>query len=52
MLLERGILVADETANTGLLRWVKRDAPIAVPSTIEDLILARIDGCRPTSDER
>ncbi len=41
MLIERGIVVADETS--GLLRWVKRDAPIAVPSTIEDLILARID---------
>ncbi len=40
-LIERGIVVAD--ADTGLLRWVKRDAPIHVPSTVEDLILTRID---------
>jgi predicted ATPase/tRNA A-37 threonylcarbamoyl transferase component Bud32 len=45
-LVERGILVADpETGDhPGLLRWVKRDAPIHVPSTVEDLILTRIDG--------
>jgi serine/threonine protein kinase/predicted ATPase len=41
MLIERGVLIADEGSDR--LRWVKRDAPIAVPSTIEDLILARID---------
>ena len=40
-LVERGILVADgdDGEYPGLLRWVKRDAPIHVPSTIEDLIL-------------
>ena len=38
-LIERGILVADadDGEYPGLLRWVKRDAPIHVPSTIEDL---------------
>jgi len=44
-LTERGILVADSDDGEypGQLRWVKRDAPILVPSTIEDLILTRID---------
>jgi serine/threonine protein kinase/predicted ATPase len=44
-LTERGILVADrdDQEHPGLLRWVKRDAPIDVPSTIEDLIVSRID---------
>ncbi len=44
-LLERGIVVADgdDGEMPGLLRWVKRDAPIQVPSTVEDLILTRID---------
>ncbi len=44
-LVERGILVADGDTGEfpGLLRWVRRDAPIHVPSTIEDLILTRID---------
>jgi predicted ATPase len=44
-LIERGILVADSDDGEypGLLRWVKRDAPIHVPSTVEDLLLARID---------
>src|SRR4029079_9655355 len=45
-LIERGILVADgeDGEAPGLLRWVKRDAPIHVPSTVEDLLLTRIDG--------
>ncbi len=44
-LVERGILVPDNDGGEfpGLLRWVKRDAPILVPSTVEDLILTRID---------
>ncbi len=44
-LIERGIVVADgdEGEHPGLLRWEKRDAPIHVPSTVEDLILTRID---------
>ena len=38
-LIERGILVADadDGEYPGLLRWVKRDAPIHVPSSVEDL---------------
>ena len=45
-LIERGILVpdGDEDEHPGLLRWVKRDAPIHVPSTVEDLLVTRIDG--------
>ncbi len=48
-LVERGILVADSDASEfpGLLRWIRRDAPIHVPSTVEDLILTRIDGLPP-----
>ncbi len=44
-LVERGILVADSDDGEypGLLRWIKRDAPISVPSTIEDLIVGRVD---------
>ena len=44
-LVERGIVVADgdDGEFPGLLRWIKRDAPIHVPSTVEDLILTRID---------
>ena len=51
-LLERGILVADpdDGEYPGLLRWVKRDAPIHVPSTVEDLILTRIDAL-PNADK-
>ncbi|HEY0250795.1 MAG TPA: tetratricopeptide repeat protein, partial [Kofleriaceae bacterium] len=45
MLIERGVLVADGDSGEypGLLRWVERDAPIQVPSSVEDLVLARID---------
>jgi serine/threonine protein kinase/tetratricopeptide (TPR) repeat protein len=52
-LIERGILVADldDGEYPGLLRWVKRDAPIHVPSTIEDLILARIDSLPPNEKD-
>ncbi|MFN0249297.1 MAG: serine/threonine-protein kinase PknK [Kofleriaceae bacterium] len=51
-LVERGILVADgdEDEHPGLLRWVKRDAPIHVPSTVEDLLVTRIDGL-PSSEK-
>ena len=44
-LIERGILIADGEHDQapGLLRWVRREAPIQVPSTVEDLILTRID---------
>lgn len=50
-LIDRGILVADDGEYGGLLRWVKRDAPIHVPSTVEDLIIARIDGLPPEQRE-
>jgi eukaryotic-like serine/threonine-protein kinase len=45
MLIERGVIVADGEAGEypGLLRWTIRDAPIQVPSSVEDLVLARID---------
>jgi tetratricopeptide (TPR) repeat protein len=48
-LIERGIVVADP--ESALLRWVKRDAPIQVPSTVEDLILVRIDALPPTEKD-
>ncbi|MBX3159142.1 MAG: tetratricopeptide repeat protein [Deltaproteobacteria bacterium] len=52
-LIERGILVADDDdgEHPGLLRWVKRDAPIHVPSTVEDLILARVDSLPPNEKD-
>jgi len=52
-LIERGILVPDDddSETPGLLRWVKRDAPILVPSTVEDLILTRIDALPPAERE-
>ncbi len=51
-LTERGIVVADndDGEHPGQLRWVKRDARIDVPSTVEDLILTRIDAL-PTSEK-
>ena len=51
-LIERGIVVpdGDEGEYPGQLRWVKRDARIDVPSTVEDLILTRIDSL-PTAEK-
>jgi serine/threonine protein kinase/predicted ATPase len=51
-LIERGILVADGDNGEapGLLRWIKRDAPIHVPSTVEDLLVTRIDSL-PSSEK-
>jgi predicted ATPase len=53
MLIERGTLVADgdDGEYPGLLRWVKRDAPIQVPTSVEDLILTRIDSLPPAERE-
>ncbi len=53
MLIERGILVADAESGEypGLLRWERRDAPIQVPSSVEDLVLARIDNLPATERE-
>lgn len=44
-LIERGIVVADDEdgEHPGLLRWVRRDAPIQVPTTVEQLIATRLD---------
>ncbi len=52
-LIERGILVpdAEDGEYPGQLRWVKREAPIHVPSTVEDLILTRIDGLPQTEKD-
>jgi serine/threonine protein kinase/predicted ATPase len=52
-LIERGILVpdAEDGEHPGQLRWVKREAPIHVPSTVEDLILTRVDGLPPTEKD-
>ncbi len=52
-LLDHGIVAADddEGEHPGLLRWVRRDAPIHVPSTIEDLLIARIDRLSPIKKE-
>src|SRR2546423_1699209 len=51
MLIERGIVVpdGDDGEYPGLLRWVKRDAPIHVPSSVEDLIITRVDSL-PTAE--
>ncbi|MDX2092768.1 MAG: protein kinase [Kofleriaceae bacterium] len=48
-LVELGVCVpdGDNDEHPGLLRWVKRDAPIHVPSSVEDLLLARIDSLPP-----
>ncbi|MEO6775914.1 MAG: tetratricopeptide repeat protein [Kofleriaceae bacterium] len=53
MMIERGVLVADpdDGEYPGLLRWVQRDAPIHVPSSVEDLVLARIDSLPPPERE-
>ena len=55
-LVERGILVPESDGGSSdgrppLLRWVKRDAPIQVPSTVEDLLLSRIDSLPATERE-
>lgn len=52
-LLEHGIVAADpeDGEHPGLLRWVRRDAQIQVPSTIEDLLIARIDRMSPIKKE-
>ena len=52
-LIERGVLVPqrEDQEHAGLLRWVKRDVPIHVPSTVEDLILSRIDALPPAERE-
>jgi serine/threonine protein kinase/tetratricopeptide (TPR) repeat protein len=46
-LVERGILSQD---GNGLLRWVRRDEAIAVPTTVEQVVASRLD--RLPDDER
>jgi serine/threonine protein kinase/tetratricopeptide (TPR) repeat protein len=46
-LVERGILSQDKD---GLLRWVRRDEAIAVPTTVEQVVASRLD--RLADDER
>ncbi|HUS67683.1 MAG TPA: protein kinase [Kofleriaceae bacterium] len=43
-LVDRGILVADSPGDgRSGLRWVKRDAPLPMPASIESLLVTRID---------
>ena len=44
-LIERGIVVADPPGgeHPGLLRWIKRDAGVPMPTSIEDLLATRFD---------
>jgi serine/threonine protein kinase/predicted ATPase len=43
-LVDRGILVADSAGDPKSgLRWVKRDAPLPMPASIESLLVTRID---------
>jgi serine/threonine protein kinase/predicted ATPase len=44
-LLERGVVVLDGDGDEhpGLLRWLKRDAQVQVPSSIEDALATRFD---------
>ncbi len=51
-LVERGIVVpeTEDGAHPGLLRWVKRDAPIQVPTSVESLLATRMD--RLPQDEK
>jgi serine/threonine protein kinase/predicted ATPase len=48
-LIERGVVVADpeDGEHPGLYRWVKRDAAIQVPSSIEDVLATRFDRLPP-----
>jgi tetratricopeptide (TPR) repeat protein/tRNA A-37 threonylcarbamoyl transferase component Bud32 len=41
-LAERGV-IAEAPGSGGLYRWVKPDAPVQVPTSIEDLLVTRID---------
>jgi tetratricopeptide (TPR) repeat protein/tRNA A-37 threonylcarbamoyl transferase component Bud32 len=52
-LAERGVVAADadDGEHPGLLRWVKRDAPIAVPSSIEDVLATRFDRLPPPAKD-
>jgi len=47
-LIERNVVRADPD---GLLHWVRRDAPVQVPTRIEALVSARIDGLDPAQKD-
>ncbi|HUH03424.1 MAG TPA: tetratricopeptide repeat protein [Kofleriaceae bacterium] len=44
-LVERGIVAAEpkDSEYPGLLRWIKRDVPMQVPTTVESLLATRLD---------
>src|SRR5690606_34482071 len=44
-LIDRGILVEEPEGSdeAGLLRWIRKDVPIQIPSTVEALLATRID---------
>jgi serine/threonine protein kinase/tetratricopeptide (TPR) repeat protein len=50
---DRGIVVADPDDGEfpGLLRWVTRDVPVEVPSSIQDLLATRFDRLPPSEKE-
>ncbi|MCE9574704.1 MAG: tetratricopeptide repeat protein [Deltaproteobacteria bacterium] len=52
-LIERGVVVPDpdDAEHPGLLRWVKRDAAIQVPSSIEDVLATRFDRLPPNEKQ-
>ncbi|HZJ70513.1 MAG TPA: AAA family ATPase, partial [Planctomycetota bacterium] len=62
-LVERGIVVREPDPSTGsggdpamdsgpgLLRWVRRDAPVQVPTSVEALLAARMDRLPPAEKE-
>jgi predicted ATPase len=47
-LVERGLVAPD--ADSGKLRWIKRDEPISVPTTVEAVVASRLD--RLSDEER
>ncbi len=48
-LVERGICEADEVG--GRLRWVKKDAQLSVPTTVEQVVTSRLDALPPSERE-
>src|SRR5690349_14095533 len=52
-LLERGVVVLDSDGDEhpGLMRWLKRDAQVQVPSSIEDALATRFDRLPPAEKD-
>jgi tetratricopeptide (TPR) repeat protein len=46
-LVEQGVLQADTQASGRPLRWIKSDASIQIPTTIEGVVASRIDSLPP-----